>query len=100
MAEEIGITVFEGQLTEGPQFDIVEDYHVGPFGTRCRHCIAIDKSHPKWVDYSGSPDPAFYDHQAICPMAVVATVEGSHTGTAVCLNCIVEAEAELGPKGV
>lgn len=77
-----------GGMWEEAEWKILFDYEVdlGFTGsTPCPHCHTPRRN--KW----GRP-------VVTCPRVVVATNEGGHNDTGVCLDCILEAVAGLPPS--
>ena len=61
-----------------------------PAQTICGHC------HSPFVEVTARPNGSTFDsHYIICPRVVVARNEAGYSSTGVCLDCILEATANL-----
>lgn len=85
------VSIDEGCMWEGGAWEIRFDELCSEYGGKpCRHC------HSQHTVVHERPDRSTYDEvKWTCPRVVVATNEGGHNSTGVCLDCILEAARAL-----
>ena len=78
----------DGSMWEGGGFTIDTNHICSQYGDgeMCKHC------HSKTVIVHKRHDGTTYNEDTwTCPKVVIATNEGGHNSTGVCLDCIMEA---------
>ncbi len=85
-------TFKDGCMWEGGGFEININYICSEFGggEMCKHC------HSKSIKVHTRTDKTKWNEVTwICPKVVIASNEGGHNSTGVCLDCIIEAASYL-----
>lgn len=84
-----------GCMWEGPEWFIKENEECSGYSSiPCKHCYGDHQNVGTSIDGS-----TFEERVWVCPRVVVAYNEGGYASTGVCLDCILDAAAELAPNG-
>lgn len=86
---EYVFNIESGGIWEEPAWQIRFNYHGdGDLLEKCRHCVLLSPGHPRWVEKDGPG-------QFLVPRIVVGINEGGFNSVGICLDCILEAVANL-----
>jgi hypothetical protein len=89
------IKIAEGCIWEGPGWEIHLDHYSQEDTTYpCRHAIYLDPGDKRWVGPREDDSP----RQFLTPRIAMAHNEGGFSGTGICIDCIIDAVANLQEK--